>query len=123
MRQRLDNRIHLPDEQLASLAEGFDRLQYIADGLPQRVMRYVVDGEDEAVITELPALLAANVGGSYVPYDFYQKSPHSGFFERVSITDVGFFFRLAQVYGALYRNKSPYQSGRLSARPPTSPHL
>ena len=98
MKSLAENQSGLSSELLPLLIQDFKNLTGGAQGVAERLTRYTVSGEDEAVIAELPALVAQLNAASSYAY-FYPR--HSRFLEQVRTTDAPFFYRLARVYSEI----------------------
>lgn len=92
------NQAGLSSESVTLLFGDFKNLTGGEQTLAERLTRYAVTGEDEAVLAELPALLPALMGGSYYAFSY---PGHSRFLAEVRSTDAPFFYRLARIYGEL----------------------
>ena len=104
----LENNLKLSEEAITLLAEDCLRYAVLQADLPARVLRYLIDGTDEEILTEISTLvqsgLNANTAQSstnYIPiYDSYIKAAkaRSKFFKIIAIQDAEFYYRLAQLY-------------------------
>lgn len=90
-----ENQAGLSSESVALLLGDFKNLTGGEQNLAERLTRYAVTGEDEAVVAELPALLPQVNAASY--YAFSQPG-HSRFLAQVRATDTHFLYRLARIY-------------------------
>ncbi len=90
-----ENRAGLSSELVALLLGDFKNLTGGAETLSERLTRYAVTGEDEAVVAELPALLPQLKTASY---HAFSHAGHCRFLAAARVTDAPFFYRLARIY-------------------------
>lgn len=97
-----ENQLGLSSESLALLLGDFKNLTGGEQNLAERLTRYAVTGEDEAVVAELAALLPQLKSASY---HVFSHPTHSRFIAQVNVTDAPLFYRLARIYGEIARRK------------------
>ena len=109
---RLKNPAGLSDKALEHLAKDFQSLEKLEKSLPTRVVRFIVDGDDVAVLGELSDM--TNAINIYIllsaPESVYfgknRMPARSDFFRQAQPTNYEVYFRLADVYLAI-ANRSP----------------
>ena len=104
----LENHLQLSQEAISLLAEDCLRYEILQPDLPARVLRYLVDGTDEEILTEISRLVQSGLNANtlqsstnYIPiYDSYRKAAkaRSQFLKIIAIGDAEFYYRLAQLY-------------------------
>jgi hypothetical protein len=98
MQTLAEHQLGLTSELLALLVQDFRNLTGGAQELSERLTRYAVSGEDEAVVAELPALVPQlKFGSSYS----FSHPRHSRFLAQVRATHAPFFHRLACIYSEI----------------------
>lgn len=124
--QKLKNKADLSREKLSLLTKEFFSLEKIKRGLPQRILRYIVDDEGEEVLLELGGnkdcgktlglgwcvdhnfIVSAPVGGGISSLlkqlaNQYPRQYRLKFFDGIDTRHPGVYYRLAQVYEAASR--------------------
>ncbi len=86
----LKNELQISSEGLESLAQDMNRYVGLEEDLPAQLMHFVIDGENEAVLS----LLA----GSTKELSYENNRYNSAFLNHQWTTDPGFYARLLQVY-------------------------
>ena len=108
----------LESESLALLVEDFAALEKLDPDLPGAVVRYVVDGEGQEVLTRLEGTGGASeaLGLARSPIPQMQgasRTPRSRFFQRVECRDPQFFIRLGKTFEAASRASSGHRGGSI----------
>jgi len=102
------NAVGLSQAKLEELLTNFEKLKEFGGDVFDRVVRYVLDGEDEAVLGELagkaesPARLQLLVATDYGTGG--REAPWCSFFRSVEPVDCRFYLRLAKVLEAAMRS-------------------
>ncbi|MDQ3623145.1 MAG: DUF4132 domain-containing protein [Verrucomicrobiota bacterium] len=110
-----ENKAGLPEPMVELLAHDFEQLEQSWPGLPERVLRYVLDDDSPAVLGELAANDGCGValGLTSSKADYYKPvvKPRTLFFQQVESDDAALFLRLAKVYDAASRQPRQYLFG------------
>lgn len=101
----LKNEVGLSEELINLLAMDFQRLESIDNELPEKIVQYVIDGEEPDFPTTLLAMLSGKTY-SGIKYEFSWNAPHGSFFRKYDLTDAHLLFRLAQVYSTTCQNQT-----------------
>ena len=102
-----ENGVGLETKALSLLTEDLAALEKVNGDLPNEVLRYVLDGVGEEVVSRLAATNGVGealgfVGTLYMPKRLHD-TPRGRFFESVPCSDPQFFIRLGKVYEAAWR--------------------
>ena len=101
---RYRNVLGLSQAKLDELLKILEKLDDFGGDLLDRVVRYVLDGEDEAVLGELAGRAEAAVRVRLFAATGFgpggQKSPWGEFFQSIEPVDCRFYLRLAKVFEA-----------------------
>jgi hypothetical protein len=95
LKSLVENQAGLSSELVAVLLGDFKNLTGGEQTLSERLTRYAVTGEDEAVVAQLPALLPQLKTASY---HAFSHPGYSRFLAAVRAADAPFFYRLARIY-------------------------
>ncbi len=115
----VQNTAGLTDQELALLIEDMGRLRQVRKDLPERALRYVVDGEGAEVLRDLQrisqcgAAMVVSPASPEWPHNFWTKGEGDArwrFFQTTQTATPELIFRLAQVYeAAADASYSPFQ--------------
>lgn len=95
LKSLVENQAGLSSESVALLLGDFKNLTGGEQRVAERLTRYAVTGEDEAVVAELPALMPQLKTASY---HAFSHPGHSRFLAQAQATDAPLFYRLARIY-------------------------
>ncbi|HEX8564633.1 MAG TPA: DUF4132 domain-containing protein [Pyrinomonadaceae bacterium] len=101
----LKNETGLSEEQINSLIMDFRRLESFDSELPEKIVRYVIDGEEPGFPATLQMMLS-NKTYSGIKYEFSWNAPHGSFFRKYDLSDPNPLFRLAQVYDTIFQHQT-----------------
>jgi HEAT repeat protein len=102
------NVVGLSKTKLEELLENLEKLKEFGGDIFDRVVRYVLDGEDEAILSELAVKAEAPARLQLLAAAHYgaggRKAPWGSFFRSVELVDCRFYLRLAKVLEAAVRS-------------------
>lgn len=105
--KRCRNAVGLPQGKLDELLKNFEKLKDFGVEVFDRIVRYVLDGEDEDVLGELAGLTdAAHALGLHCSSEYGtvgDHAPWSVFFRSVEDVDCRFYLRLGKLFEASAR--------------------
>ncbi|MBX7221077.1 MAG: DUF4132 domain-containing protein [Blastocatellia bacterium] len=93
----LQNPLGFSEEILASMAQSSAKLRRLNPTFPERVLRYLVDGDEETVLHELANPPKKKVF-DYYSLELEKKAP---FFFQLQQVDAGFLYRVIRFFSAL----------------------
>ncbi len=113
---KLENKAGLSDQELDLLKLEFRPLRLIEINWPVRVLRYVVDGDDEEILElftgrQVASRLAlGKVGDQYLLQSFNKNGtyPRGDLFDSFTTQDPGVLLRLGKIYAAATMKSSDY---------------
>jgi hypothetical protein len=101
-----ENKVGLGDKSLELLAEDFASLDELASGISKRIVRYLVDGDDEEVLVQVSQIDAGTklrLRCTSQAYGLDGITPRSEFFKSLQCCSAPFYRRLGLVYEAAAR--------------------
>ncbi|NJK52284.1 MAG: hypothetical protein HC936_04675 [Leptolyngbyaceae cyanobacterium SU_3_3] len=101
----LQNPLRLSQSVLELLAQEVDRYQTLEKSLPSRILRYLVDGDDERVLRDIEAAIVQQTQQVLTTQSFWagwqsgtSDRARQALFKALPVADAGFYCRLAQLY-------------------------
>jgi hypothetical protein len=103
----IQNRVGLSNAEIKLLKKDFSDLDKKICGISERILRYLLDDEEDDVLQQLSAISDAGtilklscMGGGYISVlaMLEKTSPRIKFFQTTTCQNAGFWYRLAQVY-------------------------
>ncbi|MBX7219114.1 MAG: DUF4132 domain-containing protein [Blastocatellia bacterium] len=104
----LRNPCGLSEYAVSSMEQTFYRLNQFQPGLGERLLRYVVDGDDEMVLAQLPPSPAINPHS--LPFAILYPGTHANFWNHLNNLDVTVFSRLVRVFSTFSKLLNSHQT-------------
>jgi hypothetical protein len=99
--KRLKNRLGLHEDILKRLSKDLLEIETLDSELRERILDYIVDGDEEQAIDALSKLAASGKKLNFKSVTGWQKVARSKFFESNRIEMAPFYYRLARFYSVM----------------------
>jgi hypothetical protein len=114
---RVQNSLRFSEDVLEWLAQEIGSYQDLAENFPSRLLRYLVDGEDERVLADLGAAIVQQSQQAIASQNIWQshhyrvhnpnkKNASQELCKVALVEDAGFYSRLARIYSVVHN--TPY---------------